>query len=46
MDDLEDAGYVELDEATGKSYRVIAADDPALQADDELAVGVHPPHVS
>jgi S-DNA-T family DNA segregation ATPase FtsK/SpoIIIE len=46
MDDLEDAGYVELDEATGKSYRVIAADDPALPTEDELGVGVHPPHVS
>ena len=46
MDDLEDAGYVELDEATGKSYRVIAADDPALSTEDELGVGVHPPHVS
>ncbi|MSQ42893.1 MAG: DNA translocase FtsK [Chloroflexi bacterium] len=46
MDDLEDAGYVELDEATGKSYRVIAGDDPALPLDEELGVGAHPPHVS
>ncbi len=46
MDDLEDAGYVELDEATGKSYRVIAGGEPVHPVDNELGAGVHPPHVS